>query len=212
VRLELGKRVRCADGASQELADVVINASTKAVTHLVVQPADDHDAARLVPIQLAEARGEGDEIAISCTAEMLKQLEPVAAHAYLRPGERIEQESNWDVGVEDVEAVPQYEPTAFGELGEYGQDAVISYDRVPKGEIELRHASDVYSADRHHLGSVDGVVVDSRDQITQVLLERGHLWWKRELAIPATAISKFENDMVVLGVKKSELGAAVSKG
>ena len=211
MKLQLGKRVRCADGALQELADVVINATAKAVTHLVVQPADDHDAARLVPIQLAEARGDGHEIALTCTAEMLKQLEPVAAHAYLRPGERVEQESNWDVGVEDVQTVPQYEPTAFGEFGEYSQDAVVSYDRVPKGEIELRHASDVYSADRHHLGSVDGIVVDSRDQITQVLLERGHLWWKRELAIPAAAISKFENDMVILGVKKSELGTAVSK-
>jgi uncharacterized protein YrrD len=208
VRLELGKRVRCADGASQELADVVIDATTNTVTHLVVQPHDDHDAARLVPVRLVEGREDGDAISLACTEEMLKQLEPVAAHAYLRPGERV-QESNWDVGVEDVQTVPQYEPTAFGEFGEYSQDAVVSYDRVPKGEIELRQASDVYSADRHHLGSLDGIVVDSRDQITQVLLERGHLWWKRELAIPATAISKFENDMIVLGVKKSELGAAV---
>jgi len=205
VRLELGKRVRCADGAQRELADVVIDAATKSVTHVVVQPHDDHDAARLVPIQLAKG-GDGPELSLTCTSESLQDFEPVAAHAYLRTGERIEEDSNWDVGVEDLQPVPQYAPTAFGEFGEYGQDAVVTYDRVPKGEIELRHASDVYSADRHHLGSVDGVVVDPAHRIRHLLLERGHLWWKKELEIPAAAISKFENDMVVLGVDKSELG------
>jgi len=203
MRLELGKRVRCADGASRELADVVIDAATGSVTHLVIEPHDQHDAARLVPIQLAEAAG--DEISLTCTEEMLKKLEPVAEHAYLRSGEQIEQDSNWDVGVEDLQAVPQYAPTAFGEFGEYGQDAVVTYDRIPKGEVELRRASDVYSADRHHLGTVDGLVV-AAGRITHLLLERGHLWWKRELSISAESISKFENDMVVLGVNKSELG------
>src|SRR5213593_3927793 len=206
MRLELGKRVRCADGAARELADVVIDAATISVTHLVVQPHDDHEAARLVPIQLAEAGGDGHELSLTCTAEMLKELEPVAAHAYLPAGERIQQESNWDIGVEDMQSVPQYAPTGFGEYGEYGQDAVVTYDRVPKGEIELRSASAVYSADRHHLGSVDGIVVDSGDRITQLLLKGGRLWWKRELAIPAEAIAKFETDMVVLGIEKSEVG------
>src|SRR2546430_2239994 len=118
MRLELGKRVRCADGASRELADVVIDAATSSVTHLVVQPHDDHDAARLVPIQLAEAGG-GNELSLTCTEEALNALEPVAAHAYLRAGERIDQESNWDVGVEDLQAVPQYAPPGLGEDGAY---------------------------------------------------------------------------------------------
>lgn len=210
MRLELGKRIRCADGASRELADVVIDATTNSVTHLVVEPPDDGDAARLVPIQLAE--GDDGGLSLSCTAEMLNQLEPVRAHAYLHAGERVEDDSKWDVGVEDVQPIAEYAPSAFGEFGsEFGRDVAVSYDRVPKGEIELRHASAVYSADRHHLGSVDGVVVDSGDRITHLLLERGHLWWKRELKIPAQAISKFETDMVILGVDKSELGAAAAK-
>ena len=63
------------------------------------------------------------------------------------------------------------------------------------------------SADKHHLGTVDGLAVDSGGRITHLLLERGHLWWKRELAIPAGSVSKFETDMVSLGVKKNELGS-----
>jgi uncharacterized protein YrrD len=67
----------------------------------------------------------------------------------------------------------------------------------------------VYSADGHHLGSVDAVVVDDGDRLTHLLVERGHLWWKREVALPAEAISKFENDMLTLGLTKGELGKAI---
>jgi uncharacterized protein YrrD len=62
------------------------------------------------------------------------------------------------------------------------------------------------------MGSVDGVVVGADDQITHLLLERGHLWWRRELAVPANAVSQIKTDMVVLGVNKNQLGAAADKG
>ena len=83
----------------------------------------------------------------------------------------------------------------------------MTYDRVPRGEIELRHASAIYSADRHRLGRVDGLLVDGNARISHLLLERGHLWWRREISIPADAVDEFATDVVTLGVKKAELGA-----
>ena len=50
------------------------------------------------------------------------------------------------------------------------------YDRVPKGEVEVRRASAVISVDGHSLGEVDGFVVDADEHITHFVLERGHLW------------------------------------
>jgi sporulation protein YlmC with PRC-barrel domain len=212
MRLEFGKGVRLTDDASRELADVVVDARTGSVTHLVVQPHDDPDGARLVPIDLAAGDGDGEDISLDCTTRALDEMERVHEHRVVRAGQAADQDSNWDIGVEDVQPIPEYAPTAFGEYGgAFGQDVAITYDRVPKGEIELRHASAVYSSDSHHMGSVEGVVVDSGDRITHLLLERGHLWWRRELAVPAAAVSKFEQDMVVLGVTKSELGEVVAK-
>jgi sporulation protein YlmC with PRC-barrel domain len=209
VRLKLGNPVRCSDGAVRELADVVIDSGSKSVTHLVVQPQKEPEAARLVPIELAgDAPGEREEISLRCTSELLERLEPVREYAYLRPGEQPEQDSKWDVGVEDMYSAPNYGPSDFGEYAADLDSGVgISYDRVPKGEIELRHASAVYSSDQHHLGRVEGLLVDADDHVTHVLLERGHLWWRREIAVPAESISKFETDMVTLGVTKDELGA-----
>ena len=59
MRLEVGTSVRCTDGPLGELADIVIDPTQKRVTHLVVQPHHKLGAARLVPVDLAEA-GDGE--------------------------------------------------------------------------------------------------------------------------------------------------------
>jgi sporulation protein YlmC with PRC-barrel domain len=205
MRLELGKRARCTDGAVRELVDLVVDVSSRRVTHLVVQPGGNPDEARLVPVALAEAGAGDEEIALRCAAAELEEMSRVHEHAFLGRGERTEEEDGWDVGVRDMQVVPDYAAAPFA--GNPNSDVIVAYDRVPAGEIELRHASAIYSADQHHLGSVDGVVVDDDGLISHLLLERGHLWWKREIAIPASAISAFATDMVTLGVSKGELGA-----
>ncbi|HEY6836020.1 MAG TPA: hypothetical protein VI142_06050 [Gaiellaceae bacterium] len=213
MRLELGTRVRLEDGATRELADIVIDAAKTGVTHVVVQAAGDPDSARLVPLSLANRAAEGQELSLRLTAEALDQLDRVHEHAYLHVGEKAEEEPGWDIGVEDMQPVPQ--PTAPAAFPDYGsgplQDVAVTYDRVPKGEIELRHASDVYSSEGHHLGHVDGVLLDDGDAVTHLLLERGHMWWKREITIPASAISKLETDMVTLGATKKEVGTFPSQ-
>jgi len=211
MKLELGTLIRCADGATRELVDVVIDSSSSRVTHLVIRPAQHAEDARLVPISLASRAEDGEsEISLNCGAADLERFDPVHKFEILRAGERPNEDPKWDVGVEDIVVAPNYAPTAFGDYGgSLDSDVTISYDRVPKGEIELRHASSVYSADGHHLGSVDAVVVDDDDRLTHLLLERGHLWWKREVALPAESISKFESDMLTLGLTKRELGKAI---
>jgi sporulation protein YlmC with PRC-barrel domain len=206
MRLELGRSVELADGATQQLVDVVIDSGAKSVTHLVVQPHDHGEEARLVPAGLAEESDGGNEIKLAVTAKDLERFDLVHEFEVLHAGERPQQDPEWDVGVEDIVVTPTYEATAFGEYGgALDSDVTISYDRVPKGEIELRRASSVYSSDGHHLGSLDGVVMSEGDRLTQLFFQRGHLWWKREVAIPVDAIAKFESDMVTLGVKKDEL-------
>ena len=209
MRLELGRSVELTEGAAQQLADVVIDSGSKRVTHLVVQPRDHGEEARLVPVGLAEEPGGGAELSLRCSAKDLERFDLVHEFELLHAGERPKEDPKWDVGVEDIVVTPTYAPTAFGEYAGAGagdSEVSISYDRVPKGEIELRRASSVYSSDGHHLGSLEGVVVGDNDRLTELFFQRGHLWWKREVAVPAEAISKFESDMVKLSLKKDELG------
>ena len=210
MRLELGKRARCSDGAVRELVDLVLDAGNRRVTHLVVQPEDNPGEARLVPVELAAAGADEHEVSLRCSEKELDEMSLVHESAYVGAGEQVEEEEDgWEVGVRDMQVVPDYLPTAIP--GDLAPEVVVTYDRVPKGEIELRHASDIYSADRHHLGSVEGVVVDPDGRISQLLLGRGHLWWRREISIPAEAVAELTNDMVTLGVSKSELGTFLSE-
>lgn len=83
----------------------------------------------------------------------------------------------------------------------------ISYDRVPKGEVEIRRSSRVTSSDGHDVGHVDGLLVDRDEQITHLVLEHGHLWGHREVTIPVGAVTKVETDAVTLSLSKDEVGA-----
>jgi hypothetical protein len=208
MRLALGSTVRCADGPVRELADIVVDAVGRRVTHLVVEPKGHREAARLVSLDLA--REDGAAIRLTCTAEALEGLEPVRTYAYLGAGERPDTGSEWSVGVEDVLVVPSYAPLDLTEP-ELDPNVNVLFDRVPRGEVELRRSSSVYSADEHRVGSVDGVEVGEHGEIRTLLLLRGHLWRKRQIDVPATALALLETDLVTLGIAKRELRGLPSR-
>lgn len=207
MRLELGQPVRCSDGLFGELADVVIDPTRRRVTHLVVEPHHNHGAARLVPAALASAEDAASTIALRCTAEELRRLPPVDEFAYLRLGEFPLNDPDWDVGIQNVLAQPYYDYPDFGRSPmDFDPHVAITYDRIPKGEVEIRRASDVHSADGHRVGHVDGFLVDRDDRITHVVLERGHLFGRRDVTIPIGAVARVENDSVTLDLTKGEVG------
>jgi hypothetical protein len=210
MRLELGTPVRCTDDTFGELADVVIDPISKRLTHLVVRPRhQEGEAPRLVPVELAEGGEDESEISLRCTVDEVNRLEPVQEFAYLRLDEFPVEDPNWDVGVQDVLAMPYYEGDPLG-LPSYNTNVGMTYDRVPKGEVEIRRSSAVTSADGHGLGEVDGFLVDGEGQITHFILERGHHWGRREVTIPIGAVAKVETDAVTLSLSKDEVGALPS--
>jgi sporulation protein YlmC with PRC-barrel domain len=211
MRLELGNRVRCTEGVYGELADIVVDPLEKRVAYLVVQPEQGKGEARLVPIQLAKGRDdEQREIELECTLAEAQGFASVHEAAYLRLGESPAEDPDWDVGVEDVLAMPYYaglDDDVGTYWGEPDSHVTMYYDRVPKGEVEVRRASAVISADGHSLGEVDGFVVDADEHITHFVLERGHLWGRKEITIPIGAVATVESDAVHVVLSKDEVGA-----
>ena len=209
LRLEIGNRVRCIDGAYGHLADIVIDPLEKRVTHLVVQPEQGEGETRLVPIQLAKGRDdERREVELECSLDEAQRFESVREAAYLRLGDTQVEDPDWDVGVQDVLAMPYYYDVVGMDPYPDATDRVtLSYDRVPKGEVEVRRASAVISLDGHSLGDVDGFVVDADEHITHFVLERGHLWGRREVTIPIGAVARVDSDAVYVALSKDEVGA-----
>jgi len=81
----------------------------------------------------------------------------------------------------------------------------ITSDRVPAGEVEVRRGEHVHATDGP-IGKVQGLVVDPSDhQVTHVLLDEGHLWGKKRVAIPISAVIGV-NDGVQLSLTKDAVG------
>lgn len=160
---------------------------------------------RLVPVELVDP---GDRprraVTLRVSAGEVRILPPVQEVAYLQLGDFPLDDPDWDVGIHEVYALPYY-PTY--DLQPRPLDFPVMYDRIPKGEVEIRRASWVYSAEGHHLGHVDGFLVDRDEHITHLVLEHGHLWGRRDVAIPIGAVAKAETDDVTLSMTKDEVGS-----
>jgi sporulation protein YlmC with PRC-barrel domain len=212
MRLDLDMPVYCVDGGFGELADVVIDPRTRCLTHLVVAPQDRHDHVRLVPIEGAHVGEGSDGISLRCTAAEMSKLEPVQESAYVRRGESPAGDREWDVGIQEMYALPEYgslgpEALGAGMAIDYDQHVAVSYHRVPRGEVEIRRESPVTSSDGHHVGHVVGFVVDDHKQIAHLVLEHGHLWGKRQVAIRCAAIERLENDELTLSLSSDQVEA-----
>jgi hypothetical protein len=212
MRLDLDMPVNCADVSYGELADLVVEPSTRRVTHLVIQPQDRHDHARLVPLERADRRDRSDCVSLIDTAAGIRQLDAIQEIAYVRAGESPECESGWDVGIREMYESPA--PAALGPqaLGagmtiDYDQHVVVRYHRIPKGTVELRRHSSVTASDGNHVGHLVGLILDDQGAIAQLVLEHGHLWGKHQVAVPLEAIERFENDELTLSISRDALGA-----
>ncbi len=207
MRVELGTPVRCSDGVFGELADLVIDPTNRRVTHLVVQPHREQALAgsRLVPVELADSAGDQSQITLHCTVHEVSNLEPVREAAFLPLGGFPVDDPDWDVGISNVLAEPYY---GAGDLAgaSYPTNVEMFYDRIPKGQVEIRRASLVVSSDGHSLGCVEAFILDDEDMVTHLVLERGHLWGRRDVTIPIGAVEKIETDQVTLALTKHEVG------
>jgi hypothetical protein len=115
------------------------------------------------------------------------------------------------VGVEDVVMMPSYQGADLGVYtAEIDPNVGVTYDRVPKGEVELRRSSVVVSSDGNDLGTLYGLAVDG-DRIMSVEVERGHLWWKRVASVPIESVAALETNAVALAVPKSEFAKLPSR-
>jgi hypothetical protein len=201
-QLELGESVDCVDGNFGSLADMVVDPAAAKLTHLVVTPRHGDGISRLVPFALT---GPGDDerggVVLRCTIAAVRNFVSVEDYAYLRIGELpLKADPEWDVGIARVLAMPYYGGEGVEYDGVNTPDGLI-YDRVPKGEVEIRRESVVSAADGGYLGHVAGLIVYA-DKITHVVLSHGHFWARRQVPIAIGDVHKVETDAVTVRLSK----------
>jgi sporulation protein YlmC with PRC-barrel domain len=171
----MGAEASCADGPAGKVTRVIIDPATETVTHLVIEPKNWLGAAgRLVPLDLVDSTADG--IRLRCTVEEFGELEAAEETEVL------------DGVVGGVGLGGLYSP-----MGLPSPVQAIVQDVVPLGEEDINRGEPVHALDGA-IGRVEGLRVDPGDhRVTHVLLQEGHLWGRREVAIPASAVTKVEN-------------------
>jgi len=205
----LGTDVRCVDGECGKLTSLVVSGDD-VVTHLVIHPADKHALGRLVPLSLVDIESSGgasDQLRLRCTLAEFGRLDPAEA-TYSYPSD------------EDYDARPGGSPASWpyyappGVMGAPGlppdtgvpeEDTVdIVADELP-GEQEVPRGQRVHATDGD-IGHVQGIAVDpATGRVALVLLRAGHLWGRRTVLIPRSAVAGVGADGFHLGITTEQV-------
>jgi len=197
----IGADVRCADGVCGKVTHVVVDPVKRAVTHLVVEPRHWPGLGRLVPLDLVDA-ATPKEVRLRCTRAEFDQL-GFAEDTDFAPRTSLDQYSGYSA--EQMLMSPYYSPIGDEDVPQTREDEPAgAYGSLPPGEVEVRRNKRVYATDGE-IGQVEGLVIDSGSHhVSHVLLQEGHLFGRREVAIPIGTVTGVL-DGVQLNITKQQV-------
>jgi sporulation protein YlmC with PRC-barrel domain len=196
----IGADASCSDGACGQVSRIIVNPVAREVTHLAVDPKHRHGPGRLVLVDLVDATT--GQIRLRCTLAEFRTFRPA----------------------QETESVPDLDPTGhvhpdntpnrltLGPLMQFarvsgGPDAPqkVTVDFVPSGEVDIRRELTVCATDGK-IGQVQGLVVEpGGHQVTHVLLQKGHMRGRKEVAIPIGAVTKIGTLLIHLSLTRGQV-------
>jgi sporulation protein YlmC with PRC-barrel domain len=185
-RFTIGSHVDATDGRCGRLTRVIADPVTGSLTHLVVTPGHHEGLARLVPVDLVVSV-EDDLVRVNCTKKQFEQLD----------------------SAEEVRFLGADTPGATfsglgGPLGHHPKP--MFSDRVPAGEVDIRRGDPVHARDGW-IGAVEGLVIDPADHhVTHVILQEGHVWGRKQVAVPIGATNRV-GDQIRVDLTQDEIEA-----
>ena len=192
LKLRLGTKVLANQQQVGVLTRFLIDNETFTLTHLDVA---EHHGGHLVP--LGDVASAGESVELSCSEEQFNDLPP-------------------DEEIENVDPpLPTYDPSALIQtpfLAGVGRGAFIplmSSIRVqvlPQGDVDLDRHVPVHASDGH-VGHADGLVASTDGHLTHLLLGEGHIFGKREVAVPIDEVASVGEEGVLLRISKDEVEA-----
>jgi hypothetical protein len=209
--LLLGAVVRATDGSVGKLVRLIVDPETRALTHLVVEPAHHRRPDHLVPLDVVAA--SDDHVTLRCTAAEFERLaQAEESRLEPAPGEgRIYRRR-------DIVSSPPFYVLAAGRSVDLGLSAdhgerlvakgrdtvLVTRDVVPAGEEELCSGQRVLATDGD-VGHLRGLVVGERSLVVGVLVGLGHLPTRRA-AVPMAVVTAF-GETIEIGLSRDQLRA-----
>jgi sporulation protein YlmC with PRC-barrel domain len=199
----IGAHAACEDGPCGTVRQVVIDPLARTVTHLVVEPRHRHAVPRLVPVGIAQSTPGG--VNLRCSKADFEDFDAAEETQFVAG----------TAGYEDYEPAQVLSWPYFGlhggQAGSVGGVAEVpgaprtyTEETLPEGEVDVRRGEPVYATDGA-IGHVHGLAIDQDSRrVSHVLLAEGHLWGRKEVAIPISAVRSVE-DGIELRLSKKDV-------
>ena len=199
--IPLDATVDCLDGECGRSSHIIIEQNTQKITHFVVKKSDLLESHKyLVPIE-AVVTTTPKSIQLSCTKEELEAMPPFTEMRFFNSATAgFEPLNNFnESALYNSSSILMWSDPA---LGEDMMPIPIEEELIPAGEMAVHKGASVEATDGH-IGRVEEFIIDSEDKhITHLVLEKGHLWHKKELTIPMSAIARMDEDFIYLKIDK----------
>lgn len=191
--IPVNTQVECTDGPCGKSTHVIINPINHEVTHVVVH--DRHlpdNPTRLVPIAKVVSTSQ-TQINLNCSKADLAKLPPFIVEKYMQesaPGKAYQSGAAYKFPyvVND---------TAY---------TTVKERNVPAGELALSSGMQIKATD-DKVGTLDELVLDpDSGDITHLLMRSGHLWGKKQVSIPISAVDDTDGQVIYLNLDKKAVG------
>ncbi len=190
-QIPLDAQVHCSDGRAGTSTHIIYDPTSKKVTHFVVSDNEPMTAKHfLVPIELVDDAGS-DSISLNCTKEELAQQESFVDTRYIEsPG------IEGGYPADSVYLAPYVSPLDLAYVP-------VEVERIPVGELAL-HRGAVVEASDGYVGHLGELLLDpDSGAITHIVLQAGHAWGKKEVAVPVAAVEQALENTILLKLDKA---------
>jgi sporulation protein YlmC with PRC-barrel domain len=200
MEIPLNAQVECTDGVCGRSVDVLINPVIDQVTHLVVKEDATPNTEYIVPVDFV-TETIADTIRLRCNKAELEKMDPFIKTKFIA---EILPVRNLDYGGMYAMGSLYYWPYVTPERTVYESE---ESQQIPPGELAVRRGTRVEATDGF-VGKVDEFVINPENgHITHLVMREGHLWGKKEVIIPLSAMGELREDTIFLKLDKHQIEA-----
>jgi len=197
MEIPLNVKVECTDGVCGRSVFVLIDPVADQVTHLVVKE-DVSNTEYIVPVDFV-AETIADTIRLRCNKAKLEKMHPFIKTKFME--EKVPN-SNFGSGGTYGLGSYYYLPYVNSEIPVY---EAVEQQQIPPGELAVSRGTRVEATDGF-VGKVDEFVVNPKNgHITHLVMHEGHLWGRKDVIIPVSAMGDTHDDTVFLKLDKHQI-------
>jgi hypothetical protein len=199
MEIPLNAQIECTDGMCGHSVCVLINPLNDQVTHVVVEEASFPNTEYMVPVDII-SETIADTIRLHCSKAEMEKMDLFLKTKVIEV--KAPENSFWyssgSYGLGSYYYLPYVTPGMIMQMP-------MEQPQIPPGEMAVRRGTLVHATDGD-VGKVDEFVVNPENgHITHLVMREGHLWGKKDVIIPVSAMGESREDTVFLKLDKHQI-------